>query len=301
MIAIVGFSRELWGLFLRIWETMAGKSVVLVFYAIIANISLALAGQKVNQLTGVEPGSLIYTQGFVTMMLLPLWIFTFSLIAMVCILLLSQLWILFIGVLKLFRVHHAQLTINEHYPVWFLFARIILLPSVLYALAIGVDAYAKQLNYQPANSNMFSQIASEIIRETNSEDGDGVNVGIKLELEEEFSQMKKDIEEAAKVEKTPADGTTVGENAGTSEIQKDDSKYSYQSNEPTDMEKIITHFIYSFDSYGWSHCKKKPEEHVLVIDDNYILVVAPNNEKKGQFIFSTRLCDPSATDHKLYR
>lgn len=48
VLAFFGMARELWAIFIKVWESTFGRLILLVLYAAIANFTLAVAAQKVN-------------------------------------------------------------------------------------------------------------------------------------------------------------------------------------------------------------------------------------------------------------
>lgn len=274
LTAAIGFSRELWQMFLKLWESYLGKSVILLCYAIIANFTLALAAKKVNQVVGIEPTALIYTQGFTTFLLLPFWLLTFSMIAMTIVLLFMQLWLLFLGALKLIGLYRKRITLDEHFPRLFFVLRIILLPIVLSFLLSALIWYGKQLSFEVKlfDANLSSLFAERIeLVESNND------VSIELRPESAIQQKTDTYHLPINPDDEPEQQL---EQALT-----DDTEYTEAL-----INKAVAYFVYVFDTFPYSHCEKKPIEHIISIDDDNVLLVKPSNTASTGYSFVVKPC-----------
>lgn len=273
LIAAMGFSRELWQMFLKVWESHLGKSVILLCYAVIANFTLALAAKKVNQVVGIEPTTLIYTQGFTTFLLLPFWLLTFSMIAMTTALLFMQLWLLFLGGLKLLGLYRKRVTLDEHCPRLFFILRIILLPLVLAFLLSALIWYGKQLSF---DINLFDSDISTLVAK-------------RLEVvEDEEKNLEIHLSESAQQTDTyhvPLTAEDAPEEQLQQVLEEDTSDYTEAL-----INRAVAYFVYAFDTFPYSHCEKKPIEHIISIDDDNILLVKPNSTSPTGYSFDVKPC-----------
>ncbi|TDF35808.1 hypothetical protein EYS14_20690 [Alteromonadaceae bacterium M269] len=57
-----------------------------------------------------------------------------------------------------------------------------------------------------------------------------------------------------------------------------------------DLDRMIAAFIYRFETYPKSMCKKEPHQHSLVIDENSVLLVEKSDNELG-YIFSVKACE----------
>lgn len=273
LTAAVGFSRELWQMFLKVWEGYLGKSVTLLCYAIIANFTLALAAKKVNQIVGIEPTMLIYTQGFTTFLLLPFWLLTFSMIAMTIALLFMQLWLLFLGGLKLIGLYRKRITLDEHFPKLFFTLRIILLPLVLGFLLNALIWYGRQLSF---DLNLFDNRLSVLFAE-------------RVELVENEDSVTLELRTGASVQRTDTYHVPINPDDAPQEqlqqVLEDDTEYTEAL-----INKAVAYFVYAFDTFPYSHCQKKPIEHIISIDDDNILLVKPSDISATGYSFVVKPC-----------
>lgn len=273
LIAAVGFSRELWQTFLKVWESHLGKSVILLCYAVIANFTLALAAKKVNQVVGIEPTTLIYTQGFTTFLLLPFWLLTFSMIAMTIALLFMQIWLLFLGGLKLIGLYRKRITLDEHFPKLFFILRIILLPLVLGFLLNALIWYGRQLSFDiklfDANLASLAMQQLEIVEHENEVD---------VELRIGSANRNTDTYHVPiEPEDTPKEQLQ--------QVLENDTEYTEAL-----INRAVAYFVYAFDTFPYSHCEKKPIEHIISIDDDNILLVKPSETAPTGYSFDVKPC-----------
>ena len=141
LFAFTGLIRELLNLFQKVWATTIGKSLILILYASTANLALAFAALKINQITGVEPTPFVFTLGFTTLVLMPFWIAVSQILIFLVGLILANLWLLLSVPLKLFGIQlkvHWEDTQNAIITMLF---RIILIPIVLSGLITIITPY----------------------------------------------------------------------------------------------------------------------------------------------------------------
>jgi hypothetical protein len=62
-----------------------------------------------------------------------------------------------------------------------------------------------------------------------------------------------------------------------------------------DLDRLIASFIFNFETYPNSMCKKKPSQHSLVIDENSVLLVEKADNELG-YAFTVEACVPVYED-----
>jgi len=293
-IALIAMARELWGLFTQIWDTMFGKSIVLVLYAIVANFTLSLSAQKINIIVGVAPSELIYTQGLTTLMMLPFWILLLSVLALTFVFVGAQFKSLFFGLLRFLRLHHTKLENKEHFSGVFLIIRLIILPLVIMTLAQGLTWYSQKIHIQNLSFDITDLLSKEQKINLESEKNDAKKE-LAAELEAEFgteldkrgitvseSQPKVSEEDVAAVVKEIAPAETKVFRLG--------GDIDLSSSELTLFDRAIASFVYHFEAFEFSRCKISKTERAVPLNENDILVVEKDNSDIG-FKFSARLCE----------
>jgi hypothetical protein len=169
LIAFIGLVRELITIFHKVWETTIGKSITLITYASTANLALAFAAMKINFITGVEPSAFIFTLGFTTLVLMPLWIAFSSIILFLSGLILANLWLLFSLPLKLFGIHLTVHWEDKKHALITMLMRIILIPVVLISLTGIILPYVSStLSGTGININYNSDATDKVQSDSNS-------------------------------------------------------------------------------------------------------------------------------------
>jgi len=293
-IALIAMARELWGLFTQIWDTMFGKSIVLVLYAIVANFTLSLSAQKINIIVGVAPSELIYTQGLTTLMMLPFWILLLSVLALTFVFVGAQFKSLFFGLLRFLRLHHIKPENREHFSGVFLVIRLIILPLVIMTLAQGLTWYSQKIHIQNLSFDINDLLSKEQKINLESETKD-VKKELATELEAEFGT--KIDKSAMTVIETKLEVSEEDVSAAIKEIAPAEAKIfrlggdiDLSSSELTLFDRAIASFVYHFEAFEFSRCKISKTERAVPLNENDILVVEKDNSDIG-FKFSARLCE----------
>lgn len=293
-IALIAMARELWSLFTKIWDTMFGKSIVLVMYAIVANFTLSLSAQKINIIVGVAPSELIYTQGLTTLMMLPFWILLLSVLALTFVFVGAQFKSVFFGLLRFLRLHHIKPENKEHFSGLFLLIRLIILPLVIMTLAQGLTWYSQKIHIQNLSFDITDLLSKEQKINLEAEKNDAKKE-LSAELEAEFgtgldksaitvieSQVKVSEEDVAAALKEIAPKEVKVFRLG--------GDIDLSSSELTLFDRAIASFVYHFEAFEFSRCKISKTERAVPLNENDILVVEKDNSDIG-FKFSARLCE----------
>ena len=293
-IALIAMARELWSLFTKIWDTMFGKSIVLVMYAIVANFTLSLSAQKINIIVGVAPSELIYTQGLTTLMMLPFWILLLSVLALTFVFVGAQFKSLFFGLLRILRLHHIKPENKEHFSGIFLLIRLIILPLVIMTLAQGLTWYSQKIHIQNLSFDITDLLSKEQKINLEAEKHDAKKE-LSAELEAEFGTELDSS--AITVIESQLEVSEEDVAAAVKEIAPEEAKVfrlggdiDLSSSELTLFDRAIASFVYHFEAFEFSRCKIAKTERAVPLNENDILVVEKDNSDIG-FKFSARLCE----------
>jgi len=132
---------DMWQGFLRIWNSLAGKAVIVVFYAILGNFCFALAESQVNNLIGIRTDVVPYTVNLAVLLLAPIWSFILSLVVLTLYIVLHTAKIMLLLLLRPLGVRSHHILGTEAYPVKTLIARIVYLPVFMSCLTVLPAAY----------------------------------------------------------------------------------------------------------------------------------------------------------------
>ena len=163
LFAFFGMARELWAIFIKVWESTFGRLILLVLYAAIANFTLAVASQKVNIVINADPTQLYHTLGVTTLLILPLWLMIVSVVAMIVIFGLLQIVRLLRGLLVSMRIIGKKAKPKEAFPKTFSVVRLILLAPVSMTMITSLSWYGDQLNLPHTPGFRFTSSAEGMV------------------------------------------------------------------------------------------------------------------------------------------
>lgn len=258
-IAGLGLIREIWHLFSRIWEHILGKAILLVLYAGTANFALAISALKINQIAGIEPAPFVFTLGFTTLMMLPMWIVVATVVFLSTALVLGNLWLFTAFMLRLLRVKVSVHWEDKSFVVITMILRIILIPTLIFLLISMIDPYFKQLDVfdQPIeiyDSSDFTEEQRAALQQVEDQ-------AARRELIDQFLKENNEEEPPARI-----------------------------------LDELIAAFIYQFETYPYSACQKAEHQRSLVIDENMLFVAEKSDTDLG-FSFGVTLCVPRLVHH----
>jgi len=267
-IAGVGLVRELWHVFNRIWEHMLGKAFILVLYAATANFALAISALKINVITGIEPGPFVFTLGFATLIMLPFWLLMSSIIFFSMALIAGSLWSI-VGVLLRplgvkVKIHWEDNT----FVFMTMLLRLVLIPYVIMSIFFMAVPYAKQIE-------LFAQPIA-LLKKANADN--------KVVAQEPNDKTQIDVIDT----KDTKNVTFVFNNRPFLIPVDEEGQIKW-------LDKLIAGFIYHFETYPKSACKKSSFQRSLPIDENLILLVTEDDSALG-YQFSVGPCVGNYSD-----
>jgi hypothetical protein len=262
-IAMVGMLRELLNIFTQVWQTLLGKSIIFIIYVIIGNFTLAVAARKVNYITGVDPESLIYAQGFTTVLVLPLWLLLLTAMSLILLFTLGNLWFLFLKVVNLLRLHPINIGAGERFSVLFIFIRLLLISPIMVTLIQPLNWYKNELNIE---------IPGVISKQNDADDHAASKDSTVSTLDEEIDT------EQVTVAVSTDDVAIIG-----AENKEDNVKF-------TNFDRAIAAFVFEYETFQRSRCAKTDAERVSIIGEEIILVAEKVEGHALGYKFSAREC-----------
>ena len=300
VLAFFGMARELWAIFKKVWESTFGRLVLLVIYAAIANFTLAVAAQKVNNIINADPTQLYHTLGVTTLLVLPLWLMVFSVVGMIVIFGLMQILRLFRGLLVLIRIIGKKTQPKEAFPKTFILIRLVLLAPVSMTMLTLLEWYSEQLNLPDTPWLSFSNNSDEMFEKNMTKMG--LNL-IEKELQKN-NLSEQELAELKAAKQALLDGTAkdinldamqkvaVTDDASLDEPQSEQVLPS--ANKATAkvyfLDNLIASFVYNYETFSYSHCQKEANERVVYISDDDILVAKKDENTSSGYSFTTRTC-----------
>lgn len=287
-ITVVGLLAEFWPLFARVWHSLAGKAVLLLIYAIIANFALAGAASVVNEVVGVSSSHFSYTHNFAILLYLPAWTLAISIIALLLLQVFVPFYLFTLLLLKPFGVDGFNLTNLQHYQKWTMFLRLILSSILLYHLALlsDVDAVIEE---NLDNPKLLS------IQQPSTEEADLEKIildslGEADALEQEITDDKISTNSNEKQNSSNSTLESLEQEINTS-VNKSlrlRALYSQKTRE------LIAHFAYQLEADGKSRCAISNNAHIVELNDYEILEISPDMSKPYGYYFEVKVCQSPA-------
>lgn len=246
---------DMWQGFLRIWNSLAGKATIIVFYVILGNFCFAMAESQVNNLIGIRTDVVPYTVNLAVLLLAPIWSFSLSLVVLTIYTILHTCKIMLLLLLRPLGVRSHHILGDEAYPVKTLLARIVYLPVFMSCLAALPSAY----------------LAGDSSQLTNLFSGEPTVISVKT------------------AEETPASPPTTIEpnliNAKQHEIELGSALPTIPW-----LNRTLAGFLYQIESMGRSSCVMSGQEHLVHINDYEVLVITPDKKAETGYQYQVRLC-----------
>ena len=276
-IAMIGMLRELLNIFTQVWQTLLGKSLIFIMYVIIGNFTLAVAARKVNYITGVDPDSLIYAQGFTTVLVLPLWLLLLTSMSLILLFTIGNVWFLFLKLINLLRLHPIKVRVGERFSVLFIFIRLLLISPIMVTLMQPLNWYNNELNIEIPGVTMG----------TGQQDGADDKVATKVA---KVSSVDGEVDAGLiniSMSSEDSDNPKQGDEFDADSINSDniEAKVKY-----TDFDRAIATFVYEYETFQLSRCEKTDAERVSIIGEDIILVAEKVEGHALGYKFSARAC-----------
>ena len=288
VIAVIAMAIEFWPVFERVWQSLAGKAVLLLFYAMIANFALGWSGAIVNEVVWVSASDLNYTHNLAILLYMPAWFLMVSAIVLLALQLIIPIYLILIFLLKPLGVKSLRLTSHTSFRKTTFLIRIVLATVVLYHLSLLIDL---ETRIETSFGNFITspqEAAKHAPREPKSgrlpDATDVLTVPIV-----ELTQTALDSE---------SDKSSKAENSNDDdELEEEDRKKAYASVR-TQYQYLVRQwlatFAFSLEANGRSRCKKPAESNVIELNDYEILLITPDKNADYGYRFEVEKCISAA-------
>ncbi|WP_428618040.1 hypothetical protein [Shewanella sp.] len=290
IITTIALTLEFWPVFERVWHSLAGKAILLLFYAIVANYALAMAGAIVNEVVGVPATHFNYTHNFAILLLLPAWVLGISAVGLLFAQIIMPLYLFIALLLKPIGIKLFSLTANSHYRFTTLLVRFVLSFVLLYHLILLIGNVEEQVE------TAFSDIKK--IENT-------VTMGTSKTL----SQQPELTQVSPKEEKADTPTPSTASPFMETNLEQQSNAVKKEEDEPEslaqeyakvrlayqqEIRQLIAQFAYHLEADGRSRCEKRDEANVVELNDYEILEVVPDEQAKYRYRFTVRECISAA-------
>ncbi|RTR38755.1 hypothetical protein EKG38_11355 [Shewanella canadensis] len=268
IVTVVALTLEFWPLFDKVWHTLSGKTVLLLFYAIIANFAIAGAASVVNEVVGVSTQHFSYTHNFAILLYLPAWVIAMTALAILLLQIAVPFYLISLLLLRPFGVKGLKLINHNHFRFTTMFVRLILASIVLYHLVLiaNLDSELKDDLSDPAGV-VFSELTDK-----------------------QKQDISKELENA-KADNAGEEEITIGLSLSEEEQKLQEEIYAHVRD---DYEKkvrtFIAQFAYHLEADSRSRCQLKPGTNVVELNDYEILEISRDKEQAYGYRFEVKKC-----------
>ena len=280
---------EFWPKFVRWWESLAGRALILLFYAAIANFAVAGAAGLVNDVTGVAAHNLSYSHNFAILLLFPTWAISVSLVMLLLFQVLLPIYLLAILLAKPFGEKGMRLFSQCRYPISTTLVRLLLSTMVLVNLMEAVQDSSQFAEGRQMSSSLMSNFA-DFIKEQ----------GAETPAENASMPSGNNVSTDVPAASTPA---KPEENSSTSfglHIKSGDKQIScsVKSCDYRSFTRLaVANFVYFFESDSFSRCQLDEGARVVELNDYEILQVIQQPNAPLGFSFEVKKCISPAFGH----
>lgn len=281
-IGLAALLTDFWPRFVSTWNTLLGRILILLLYAILANMAIAASAQTLNNIVGIEPWLLFYSLGFTALFLAPFWLLIVTMIAIFLFMTVQQFILMFNLLLKLIRLKRFKINSGQKHPTTTAVVKLIVMPGMFWAIVNAIGSYGEVINTdsshqtgvncaenkeRPECQDNFSEKFSEAFGLSSKEKQEVAEA-----LEAATAETKKSVDEQLETK--------------TSEETKEKTKKKDQFSFPY----VIASFVYNMELFSSTQCVQAPGEKALFIGENDIFIGKPNKTSPIGYDFYVRTC-----------
>ncbi|MDP4983372.1 hypothetical protein [Pseudoalteromonas tunicata] len=264
--AALALSIEFWPRFVKSWDSILGKAIILLIYATIANFALVNAAGVINEITTVSAEHFTYSHNFAILLFLPSWIIGISFIFLLMFQLIMPFYLLALLALKPFGIKGVRLISRCEFPFTTALIRFIvamvLLVQVIALSEFGLNNQAK--NFISGVEHGFNNPQSTLTKD---------QVTTQLPVSKVISK----------------DDLTFGV---LDENNPDMPSFSIDLNQdyPSIAKTIIADFIYELEADEFSRCEHIENTKVVELNDYEIVEISKSKTAKFGYQFTVKKC-----------
>ncbi|WP_102795571.1 hypothetical protein [Bowmanella denitrificans] len=275
----LALAMEFWPRFTTWWESLAGRALILLFYAAIANFAVAGAAGLVNDVTGVAAHNLSYTHNFAILLLFPTWAISISLILLLLFQMLLPLYLIAILLLKPFGEKGMRLLSRCRYPISTTLVRILLSTMVLVNLMDAVQHSSHFAEGQQITSTIMQKLTGK-----GTESAPKANQA--LLPSESTSSLSAES-------RTGQSSFGLHINNGGNLLSCSLAKCDYRNF----TRVAVANFVYFFESDEYSRCQLDKGSKVVELNDYEILQITQQDDAALGYTFEVKKCISAAFGH----
>lgn len=259
---------EFWPKFNKLWHSLAGKALILVFYATIANFVLANASGIVNDVTHVSAANMNYTHNFATLIYLPIWALGITLCTLLIFQFILPFYIIVLLLIKPFGSQSIKYISQSYSPLLTASVRLILAFITLSTLYPLVDDRDEATFLSDIENGFYfgRELASnspEVKKQA------VVNLNKRLAKQEPKAEEINELAESA---------SSFVATEGYFERSK----------------RLIAMFAFNYEANEYSRCKKAENSKVVELNDYEIVEITQNETMPYGYSFTVKACESPA-------
>ena len=256
---------EFWPRFVKCWDSILGKALILLVYAIIANFALVSASGIVNEITQVSATHFTYSHNFAILLFLPSWIIGISFIFLLLFQIVMPFYLLALLALKPFGLKGVRLISRCEYPfitalIRFIVAMVLLVQVVaLSEMGLNKQAHSFIKGVEEGfNSAHDSQSPTSDQTHSQTDEDKTLSIGIMDENSD-----------------SPLDSSI---------------NIDLTQNYPSIAKKFITKFIYELEADEFSRCQLSKNVKVVELNDYEIVEISKSDTAPYGYQFAVKKC-----------
>lgn len=292
-ITVIALTKEFWPRFTKLWDGLAGKAIILFFYAIVTNIALAYSAGIVNAIAGVSAAHLSYAHNIALLLIIPPLFIGVSFLALLAFQLCYPFYLFALICLKPFGVKAVSSLSKSAHPILSHTIRFILC-AVLLAQAIDMNDSADQaleeLEKQVEQTQPIAQPTSEspqllATELNNTQQKEQLKQQLTQQFNEQFDEKTGDDKPITfTVKDGDKEATLPLPNVNTIfNISADASYFDL-------VEQLVANFIYHLEADSLSRCKHPEDSKVIELNDYEVLLINQNPAAKHKLDFAVIKC-----------
>ncbi|GGI73836.1 hypothetical protein [Shewanella gelidii] len=276
-ITVFALVIEFWPVFNRMWHALAGKAVILLFYAVIANFALVSASGVVNEVVTVDASALTYTHNFAVLLHLPVWLFTITALALVLMQLSTPFYWLLLLLLRPFGMKRVQLIARSEFP----FSMSILRFSMTFVLLTHLFLVLSTGSSESLDVDKLVEQAVEKTAERIAEGEPSHEAAIALQEE---------LDKINQTEPTPGKTETAVADVADTEPEGAEEEPSLLEQYIGLSKRMIAEFAFHLEANSYSRCEIASGASIVELNDYEILQITPDETQTYGHRFEVKNC-----------
>lgn len=284
ILTVTALIVEFWPKFITLWHSLAGKALILLFYAIIANFVLASASGIVNEVTLVSAAHFNYTHNFATLLYLPPWALGITLFTLLIVQLLLPFYIVILLLIKPFGSDRVKFITQSYSPLLTALLRFALASVVIINLVSFIDDKPTEAVFDDLVNSFTSGAEAGRTLVKGTPQGQLVAV----------NELTKNTE-APQSSRPPNEQQSVTVNVEGDNEAANSMRHFLDTKGYFERSKwLIASFAYNFEADDFSRCAKAKNSKVVELNDYEIVEITPDNTMPYSYKFIVKACESPA-------